>query len=561
MSVFIRMLLSLSVYVNRRNITICLTYLYVLTLIVLIGSHVQLSKDYALRDTGLKSFLKRSLSEYKGSEGDIKHVMIDNSDDSDNSINKRGVDVNNLVRMNERHDPFRETDKKLEQQHPGSDKSKDNPVKRADDKKNQHADIGKQHLAAKDGNKVEKAFKKLPISRSKYPDVEIIDNFHFDITPDVRENLFQNITKDGTFLLFSAILDHINGQPYIKVLAINGNTFLPKFYCEVTYSGDAVVTTRGKIWMLPDHHEKIYKTVFLYCPLPDDNIPVYVSIIPITDPVRLHRLPVMHHPKQLRNFTVCLSPLFFNYSIEYELVQWFEINRLMGAGLFLVYNFTTVGRTDEILTHYEREGWIKVIQWHPPVYSDLHYYGQLAMMNDCLFRSYKISKYMVNIDIDELIIPRKGKTTWTELMGSLPHDSCEYSFRSTLMPTESKDVFEGKQRARELNLAFLLRMSRREYIFDKTVRSKYIVNTTCIDTVGIHFCWKYRNGTADTQRYHVTPRDALTYHFRNEPVSKKGKEIEEKAVYKYHKQLIDNAKARWENINEARQFVKKQKPK
>lgn len=299
-----------------------------------------------------------------------------------------------------------------------------------------------------------------------------------------------------------------------------------------------------------------YKTVFLYCPLPHDDVPRYVSIIPVTDPVRLQKLPVMHHPKLLRNFTVCLSPIYFNYSIAHELVQWFEINRLIGADLFIVYNYTTVGRTDEILKHYEKEGWIEVVQWNPPRYSDLHYYGQIAMMNDCLFRNYNISKYMVNIDVDELIIPRKGKTTWMELMTSLPKSFCEYSFRSTLMPSESKDVFEGKQRARELNLYFLLRMTRREYIFGKTVRSKYIVNTTCIDTVGIHFCWKYRNGTADTQRYHVTPRDALAYHFRNEPVARKGKEVKEKAVYKYHTQLIENAKARWDKVNAERKLLK-----
>ena len=296
--------------------------------------------------------------------------------------------------------------------------------------------------------------------------------------------------------------------------------------------------------------------MFLYCPLPDDNIPHHVTIIPIIAPARLHRLPVMYHPKTLRNFTVCLSPLFFNYSIANELVEWFEINKLMGADRFIVYNHTTVGRTDEILKHYEKEGWIDIIQWQLPKYSDLHYVGQVAMMNDCLFRTYKISRYMVNIDIDELIIPRKGKTKWNELMTSLPQNFCEYSFRSTLMPSESKDVFEGKQRARELNLHFLLRMSRREYIFGKTVRSKYIVNTTCIDTVGIHYCWKYRNGTAETQRYHVAPREALTYHFRNEPVAKKGKEVEEKAVYKYHTQLIENAKARWEKINQKRKLLK-----
>ncbi|XP_045184302.2 beta-1,4-galactosyltransferase galt-1-like [Mercenaria mercenaria] len=554
MSVFIRILLKLSVYANKKYITIFMTYLYVLTFVVLISSHVRLSKDYVLRDIGLKSYLKRSLSEYNEQDTEMKGHAIVKEQDENNVADS--MFINKMPQNNERGNPFRDRKQRQNKEINGPKTNNHEEEKQNMETINKGEIINVKRTDPDNDKKKTIDIENSNAVKSEYPNVEVVNNFHFDNTPDIKEGIFQNITEDGTFLLFSAYLDNINGQPYIKVLAINGNTYLPKFYCEVTNHNNFVVTTKGKIWMLPDHHEKIYKTVFLYCPLPDDNIPHHVSIIPIKKPARLHRLPVMYHPKMLRNFTVCLSPLFFNNSIANELVEWFEINKLMGADLFIVYNHTTFGRTDEILNHYEKEGWIKVIQWQPPVYSDLHYFGQVAMMNDCLFRTYKISKYMVNIDIDELIIPRKGKTTWGELMTSFPQNFCEYSFRSTLMPFESKNVFEGKQRARELNLHFLLRMSRREYIFGKTVRSKYIVNTTCIDTVGIHYCWKYRNGTADTQRYHVTPRDSLTYHFRNEPVAKKGKEIEEKAVYKYHTQLIENAKARWEKINAERKLSK-----
>lgn len=289
-----------------------------------------------------------------------------------------------------------------------------------------------------------------------------------------------------------------------------------------------------------------------------DIRPLYLSIIPISTPTRLHSLPVIYETKEKRNFTLCLSPLFFNRSIAYELVEWIEINKLVGVDHFMIYNHTTVGRTDEILRHYEKVGVVKVIQWKLPDYTDVHYFGQIAMMQDCLFRNFRVSRYMLNIDLDELIIPRKHRMT-LKLVTSFPSDMCEYSFRSTFMPTESQDVYEGKQKARELNLHFMLRMSRREYIFEQTVRSKYIVNTTCIDTVGIHFCWRYKNGTADTQRYIVPPRESLMYHFHPALINENVRDVEEKAVYKYHTPLIENAKKRWEMIENERKQAKAQK--
>lgn len=220
-----------------------MTYLYVLTLVVLIGSHVRLSKDYELRDSSLKRYFKRSLSEYNNRGGVY-------TQDNDYDINKGDVVLKPLNYLNKRNDPFREMEGQHE--HPAPDSSKDNPGKRMDGK------IGIDDDGVKDIVPEKKTqINKPRRATSKYPNVDIVDNFHFNTVPEVKKNIFQNITKDGTFLVFSAILDNINGQPYIKILAINGNTFLPKIYCEMTFETSVIVTTKGRIWMLPDHHEKM----------------------------------------------------------------------------------------------------------------------------------------------------------------------------------------------------------------------------------------------------------------------------------------------------------------
>ncbi|KAM9475472.1 uncharacterized protein Hap1MRO34_011274 [Clarias gariepinus] len=71
-------------------------------------------------------------------------------------------------------------------------------------------------------------------------------------------------------------------------------------------------------------------------------------------------------------------------------------------------------------THYEREGILEIVPWpidqfrnssagwnitiHP---GDLHYYGQLVTLNECIYRQMYQSKYVLLNDIDEIIMPYK----------------------------------------------------------------------------------------------------------------------------------------------------------
>ena len=49
----------------------------------------------------------------------------------------------------------------------------------------------------------------------------------------------------------------------------------------------------------------------------------------------------------------------------------------------------------------------------------MHYYGQLAAANDCLYRYMYTSQYIAFIDLDELIVPRGNLTTWGQLFDQL----------------------------------------------------------------------------------------------------------------------------------------------
>ena len=172
----------------------------------------------------------------------------------------------------------------------------------------------------------------------------------------------------------------------------------------------------------------------------------------------------------------------------------------------------------------------------------------MAMINDCLFRNRKISRFIINTDIDEYIVPRRGLSTLDELIKELPPNRCEYNFRSSFLVTGPSENFSEKETAKELHLDVLLKLFRRQYIFPQTARSKYIANTTCIDTAGVHLNWKYTIPDVEYQKYHVLTQDALVFHYRKSPLAKDGLEVEEKAMIKFQAHLIENVLKRWQKI-------------
>ena len=98
---------------------------------------------------------------------------------------------------------------------------------------------------------------KQDITKNRYRDVQVIENILFP-TPilDAKDGTWQKVTSDGMLYVFSAFWEVNEAKPRLRVLGINGNTYLPKPYCQFQYTSDDLVTVKGKVWMLPDHHEK-----------------------------------------------------------------------------------------------------------------------------------------------------------------------------------------------------------------------------------------------------------------------------------------------------------------
>lgn len=287
-----------------------------------------------------------------------------------------------------------------------------------------------------------------------------------------------------------------------------------------------------------------YAASFHTCYLRHDRIPYSVSLV--TDrcqasPSNELRVQFTQMPSQppQRNFTVCVTPLNKAYNNPEQLVEMIEVNRMFGAQRFVFYNHTTGTDILPYLRSYQEDGLVEVIPWQLPVTSDpwpddpkivpeVHYYGQLAALNDCLYRNMLVSRFVVFTDLDELVVPRGGHATWAEVLeaatrkelGNPPFDRTQafpgaYVIQNTFFRSDWGDDSRASRDpvVRELNLRTLLKTNRETTIYPWYSRSKCIVWTKAVFTVGIHAV----TGFIDDHRVvvvRVDAADALVHHYR-----------------------------------------------
>jgi len=130
-------------------------------------------------------------------------------------------------------------------------------------------------------------------------------------------------------------------------------------------------------------------------------------------------LPLLNVPSPEVNFTVCVPPPHNHFNDYRRLVEMIEVNRMFGAQRLVFYNYSTGPDVATVLRRYESEGLVSVIPWRipllvdtwppgePPVKPEIHYFGQVAALNDCLYRNMFTSRYIVFTDLDELLVPRR----------------------------------------------------------------------------------------------------------------------------------------------------------
>ena len=278
-----------------------------------------------------------------------------------------------------------------------------------------------------------------------------------------------------------------------------------------------------------------------------------MSESPCQQPTNLLPVLVNEYSNISNRYTLCVSPLHDNYSRAYELIEWIELNRILGADKFIFYNFSCSQFISRILNLYTKIGLVSVLDWRIPhqnklLESETWYFGQVSALNDCLFRNRGRSLFTVNIDLDEFIIPRGKKVwTWNQMLKQLPIYDV-YRFSNTLFTSQEFDTqknYTWYQNASKFHLVTLLKRSRDLTVFKDGGRSKYIARTQAVGLLAIHSLWE------KTVKILSVPRSSgLLHHYRvHRTPNKSGKlRHDDTIVKKYKEILIKRVSQKWKKL-------------
>ncbi|KAG2456071.1 YSNK protein, partial [Polypterus senegalus] len=251
----------------------------------------------------------------------------------------------------------------------------------------------------------------------------------------------------------------VGSSPVVRILAVvNRADFTSQqltLHCHVECESRVWLSSEVHVEVHQDHFQFPYGLADLLCKNPCGVLSVSnlrISKHPEVDSpglaLKLLNTRESRPPKPLRQFTVCISTMF-RYNNVLQFLQSMEMYRLLGAEKVFIYKTSCSDEVQGLLDFYSREGFAVVFNWTVDSYlnesaswkpqpgEELHYHGQTAALNDCLYRNMYASEYVVFIDSDEIIMPSR-RDTWAEMIDFLSlihHPWTVFSFQNHLFPS------------------------------------------------------------------------------------------------------------------------------
>ncbi|KAL4234126.1 hypothetical protein ACF0H5_005779 [Mactra antiquata] len=330
-----------------------------------------------------------------------------------------------------------------------------------------------------------------------------------------------------------------------------------QFVCQLWYLNDrtriigSMVEEPSSVSKLPEGHGLRYSARLFTCPLSSDKVPSYVSIVEKSCNTPKSLLPVQVNNKpevSNRKFTMCLSPLHSKFSDAHQIIEYIELNVILGADKFVIYNYSMAENVAEVLKYYSRKGIVEVHEWKPPIVDEIHYFGQVMVLNDCLYRNKNKSEYIVCTDLDEFIIPHSDQTNnWSDMVEQVNDTGDVYLFRNTFFGTNwnNEDTGTHNSLIDKYKLRTLRTFYHQKKIYGAAIRSKYIARTATVSQVMIH---EVRGGGLKTG---VVPIDnAYLHHYRHLDSDEENvpKVLDKTIRNKFEKELINNVQKVWTEL-------------
>ncbi|XP_047472002.1 uncharacterized protein LOC125027158 isoform X1 [Penaeus chinensis] len=326
------------------------------------------------------------------------------------------------------------------------------------------------------------------------------------------------------FFVYSAYYDDRKGR-IIRVIGATQTKKSDRVWCKYWYSNSSTLIVNGAIKIIRENWNLKFSACFIACPLTiykngKQPIPPPESVSVMADPGgnATNKLRVMNldvNKEGVRDsFAVCVKPLHFDYNNVNQMIEFIELNKILGVEHFTLYNHTIGKEVDCILKSYADQGVINILPWKLDMKSqkEIRTEGLFAALNDCLYRYMYQYKYILMIDLDEYIVPHTN-TSLPELMRYL-HTKADarkigaISFQNSFFYLQWPD---DPNSASLPPLVTLRKTRRRQRFHPHKQRSKYIAVQPFVVEAGNHFVWEFLPGKGTLN---VPNEVAFLHHYR-----------------------------------------------
>ncbi|XP_041094443.1 beta-1,4-galactosyltransferase galt-1-like [Polyodon spathula] len=250
--------------------------------------------------------------------------------------------------------------------------------------------------------------------------------------------------ENAQAFVFSAYFDDRFPSPVVRIIGIvDRQQYNKRLYCHIRLHNETV-SVKADVDIHADHFGFRYGTADLHCKCPGINSSSSVSVTSSaqnnasTPALSIRNINKGKPSHFTYEFAVCISVMFKNYSNVLQFIQTIEMHRLLGVQKVFIYRTSSSQALDTVLGHYIKDGIVEVIPWQitsfinvshswkPEAGGELHYNGQIATLNDCIYRNMYTSRYVALTDLDEIIIPRRH-SNWGGLMKFLQEQHFYYN--------------------------------------------------------------------------------------------------------------------------------------
>ena len=354
-----------------------------------------------------------------------------------------------------------------------------------------------------------------------------------DIPTHVRspENgAWYKVPGDFEIYLYTAFYDarvSLASMPIIRIIAVAEDLAkVPPLQCVVNYQNDDSLGITGirhntvqpiDIGAGAARHSKIFHEYILNCELKTEHLPALVGIVLDAPSEPEFFIPVEHPTKKTKRtgIAACVSVAY--WVIEpYKLVEWLELQRILGIDKVVVYNNSLAPQSARILEQYAKTDFLDFRQSHNFISDpgELTFHLHMSpVINDCMYRYMYQYKNLAMIDFDEIIVPHANNTL-TEVLKTMErketyHPARSYVFRNAYFFFDYKPDIDQHPHLRTLKYRI------RQEVSELGYSAKSIIEPISCHAMHNHYCWgvnkHYENG------FHMAFVDdklALLHHYK-----------------------------------------------